>query len=147
MKKTPLMERLRRLIALHNSPEEIALGVAIGVWIAVMPLYGFHTILVIIFAFLVRKANKIAILLGTNISLPPTVPFITWAGYEIGRMFLRGGYPPLNWQAFKGFTYKSIFKFYYPLLLGSFVLGMGCAILFYFLTLWFVKRRRRLHAG
>jgi len=52
----------QRLIHLNNSPPEIALGVAVGAFICIIPLYGFHTIMVIIFALLIPKANKIAIL-------------------------------------------------------------------------------------
>ena len=75
-----------------NDPSEVALGVAIGVFIAILPLYGLHTILVLTAAFFIRRANVIAMLVGTNISLPPTVPFITWAGYNIGRLMLGNKY-------------------------------------------------------
>jgi uncharacterized protein (DUF2062 family) len=137
-----LKEKILHLLKLNNTPPEIALGVAIGVVIAILPLYGLHTVMVIIAAFLVRRANKIAILVGTNISLPPTVPFITWGGYSIGRLILKGSYPYIACCQFKGFTYKNLLTYFYPLLLGSFVLGIICAIVFYFLTLWFIKKRR-----
>ncbi len=42
-----LKEWIKRLLKLHSSPYEIALGVAIGVFIAILPLYGLHTVLVI----------------------------------------------------------------------------------------------------
>lgn len=124
-------------------PWEIALGVAIGVFIAILPLYGFHTLLVVIFALLIPHANKIAILVGTNISLPPTLPFITWAGYSIGRLLLGDKYPAMSWQMFKNFSRRSIFDFYYPLFVGSVILGLGCALIFYFVTLFFLKWKRR----
>lgn len=137
-----------RLLKLNNTPPEIALGVAIGVFIAILPVYGFHTILVVIAAIVVRRANKIAILAGTNISLPPTVPFITWAGYEIGRVILKGRFEPLRWPDFKGITFQKIISHYQPLFLGSLILGGISAVIFYFLTLFIVKRiqHRREHA-
>ena len=138
-----LKEKALSLLKLHNAPSEIALGVAIGVFIAILPVYGLHTILVIIAAFLLRRANIVAMLVGTNISLPPTVPFITWAGYSIGRLMLGETYPYLSWEMFKGISYKSILKFYYPLLLGSLVLAIICAVVFYFLTLNFMNKRRK----
>jgi uncharacterized protein (DUF2062 family) len=131
------------LLKLNNTPPEIALGVSIGVMIAVMPLYGFHTILCVIFALLIPRANKIAILVGTNISLPPTLPFITWAGYSIGRLVLGDKYPPLNLSSFKGVTFKKMLDLYYPLFIGSFILGILLATMFYFLTLWFIEKRQR----
>jgi len=140
-----LKERIKRLLKLHSSPPEIALGVAIGVFIAILPLYGFHTILVIIAAFLIRPANKIAILLGTNISTVLTFPFITWGGYNIGRVVLKDHYPALGWQTFKFFSYKTLLNFYYPLFIGSVILGVFLAAVFYFITLWFMIRWHKTH--
>ncbi|MEI8348969.1 MAG: DUF2062 domain-containing protein [Candidatus Omnitrophota bacterium] len=139
---------LVRLFKLNNTPQEIALGTAIGVFIAILPVYGLHTVMVIVAAILVRPANKIAILLGTNISLPPTVPFITWAGYEIGRLILKGNYEPLAWSDFKNITFKNISSHYKPLFLGSVILGIICAIVFYFLIFFLVRKikNRKKHA-
>ena len=138
-------EKIRALFRLNTSPPEIALGVSIGVMIGIMPLYGFHTLLVIIAAFAVPRANKIAMLIGTNISLPPTVPFITWAGYSLGRWLLPGNYPELTWAACRRVTLSMLLSHYYPLFVGSLVLGLSCATLFYFVTLQVVSRRMRAH--
>jgi uncharacterized protein (DUF2062 family) len=142
-----LKEKILLLLKGHSNPAEVALGVAIGVFIAILPLYGLHTILVIVAAFLIRRANIIAMLLGTNISLPPTVPFITWAGYNIGRLILGGKYTYMSCNIFKGFSYKHILSFYYPLLLGSLVLAVILAVLFYFLTLNFMRRIKKTKSG
>jgi uncharacterized protein len=140
--KVKFKQIVAKLLTLNNTPQEIALGVSIGVMIAIMPLYGFHTILCVIFAILITRANKIAILIGTNISLPPTLPFITWAGYSIGRLILGDRYAPLRLADFKGITFKRMLDFYYPLFVGSFILGLILAIIFYFLTLWFMNKRK-----
>jgi len=141
MKK--LKEKIIALLKLNNSPTEIALGVAIGCFISILPLYGFHTLLCVLFALMIPHANKIAILVGTNVSLPPTLPFITWGGYSIGRALLGDKYPPMGWEMFKSFSRRSIFDFYYPLFVGSVVLGLGCALVLYFATFFIFKYRRR----
>ena len=148
-------ERLSRLFRLNNSPHEIALGVALGVFIGVTPVYGLHTVLVIAVAFLVKRVNKIAMLLGTSISTAFTVPFITWAGYSLGRGILGNQYPPLRWDVFKDVFHKGIWDlyqlilvFYYPLFLGSVVMGIALAIGFYFLVLGVVthwKKKSSFH--
>ena len=129
-----------KLLKYNNTAPEIALGIAMGVFIAVLPVYGLHTVLVIITALLVRRSNKLAILLGTNISLPPTVPFITWVGYEIGRLIFWGKYPPLLWVDFKKLDLAKLTKLYPPLFLGSVVLGFICAVVFYFLVYFIVVK-------
>jgi len=138
-----LKQRIIALLKFNNTPREIALGVAIGVFIGITPLYGLHTIMVIAAAFLIRRVNKVAILLGTNISITPTFPFITWAGYSIGRFILSDTYPPLNWSTFKHFDYRQILHFYFPLFIGSIILGLILALFFYFATLWFITARRK----
>jgi uncharacterized protein len=130
---------LVKLIRQHNSPQEVALGAGIGAFISVLPVYGLHTVLVVLAAIIVRPANKIAMFLGTNLSLPPTIPFITWAGYEIGRFILNKNLPPLDWGFFKNLTFHKIASFYKPLFLGSVVLGFFCAIIVYGLTFLVVK--------
>lgn len=149
MNKEKIKEKVINLIKSHSNPHGIALGVAIGVFIAIMPVYGLHTVLVIIAAFLVRPANKLAILLGTNVSLPPTVPFITWGSYEIGRFLLGKNYPALTRSFFANFNLRTAKDLYYPLFVGSAVFGLACAITFYFITLFFVYqwKKRRAHAG
>ena len=145
--KSKIKRIIVKLLRLNNSPPEIALGVAIGVFIAILPVYGLHTVLVVIAAILVRPANKIAILAGTNISLPPTLPFITWAGYEMGRFILRNGYPALNWADFKNVNFQKILDIYPTLFAGSVVLGLICAVIFYFLTLNFVIKFKEKRAA
>jgi uncharacterized protein (DUF2062 family) len=139
------------LLTLNHTPHGIALGVALGVFIAITPTYGFHTLLVILAAFLIPKANKIAIFLGTNISLPPTLPFITWGGYEIGRLIFPGKYPQLSEEFFKGLSRLSVWNIlmtikhlYLPLFVGSVVLGIACGLLFYalaYFVTWLVERK------
>ena len=140
---------LVKLIRQHNSPHEIALGAGIGAFISVLPVYGLHTVLVVVAAIIVRPANKIAIFLGTNLSLPPTIPFITWAAYEIGRFILKKDLPPLDWGFFKNLTFQKITSFYQPLFLGSLVLGVVCATVVYSLTFFVVKKvkERSSHAS
>ena len=62
-------ERFLKLWRSNISPNEIALGVAIGVFIGITPLYGFHIIMATISAFTIKRVNKVAIFLGMNISL------------------------------------------------------------------------------
>lgn len=140
------------LLTINHTPQGIALGVALGVFIAILPVYGFHTLLVIAAAFLISRANRIAILLGTNISLPPTLPFITWGGYDIGRFILRGDYPQLSEEFFKGLSHlsfweiiKTIKHLYPPLFIGSVILGLICGLFFYVVTYiitWLIERKR-----
>ena len=142
------------LLTLNSTPHGIALGVSLGVFIAITPTYGLHTLLVVVAAFLVPRANKVAILLGTNISLPPTLPFITWGGYEIGRFILRGDYPVMDGVYFRHLSHlsvwgilKAIKDLYVPLFVGSVVLGLICGAIFYIITFFVVRAIKNRKKG
>ena len=147
-KRFTLKARLLNLWKSRSSPHEIALGVAIGVFIGITPFYGFHIITAFFAAFIMKNVNKVAIFLGMNISLPPTIPFITWAGYSIGRKMLGSEpYPLLGWENFSHFSYATFFDFFYALIVGSLILGIILSVLIYFLTLWFFNKRKRCQFG
>ena len=126
--------KIRYLLALHNTPQEIALGVALGIFIGIAFPYGLHTLTAICISLLIPKTNKIAIIGGTYVSIPPTVPFIVWAGYEIGRFILHGNYPALSWASLRQMDYRAVLELYYPVLVGSAVLGALSAGVGYWIT-------------
>ncbi len=77
-------DRIRKL---NGNPHYVALGMAIGVFVAITPTIPFHTILAIGLAFLL-KASKPAAILGVWVSNPFTVVFLYFACYKAGHLFL-----------------------------------------------------------
>jgi uncharacterized protein (DUF2062 family) len=131
---------LVRVMKEHHDPHGIALGVAIGAFIAVLPLYGLHTVLYLAAIFLVPRANKLSMLLGTNISIPPTIATITWTAYDVGRLVLWDRhYPPLSLQYIRDFNISRASDFFLPLFVGSIALGIILAAALYAVT-WVVVR-------
>ena len=122
-------KHLIKLIRLNNTPAEIALGVAVGVFIGVTPLYGAHTLMVVLFAILIPRTNKIAMLAGSNLSNPLTAPFISCTAYQIGRAVLGKNFPPIHWKALRPFNYSDIWNILYPLFLGSLIIVMSVVLL------------------
>jgi len=136
-----ILSVLVNLLKEHHDPHGVALGVAIGSFIGILPLYGLHTVLCIVVLFLMPRANKLAIILGTNISIPPTVVTITWTAYDVGRLVLIGKhYPPLSWSYFSGFNMSKLSEFYYPLFVGSIVLGLIVSVSLYLITRLVMRR-------
>ncbi len=85
-----LGHRLRRI---PDSPTRIARGVAFGVFTSFSPFFGFHIILALVMAKLLR-ANLIAAVAGTAIGNPFTFPFIIGAALKTGTFLL--GRDPAN---------------------------------------------------
>lgn len=144
---------LIRLVRLQATPDEIAKGIALGVFIGMTPTFGIQMFIALLLAFLLRE-NKIAALVGVWITNPVTAPVIYTLEYEIGRLLLgleRSGIPrELSSEALIGLGWDVL----WPICVGSVIFGTLCSSLTYALTLrlipivktWRIPRwpRRRL---
>lgn len=118
-----------------ESPFQKAKAVALGVFFGISPFWGFQTILVLLTARLFHL-NKLIAFLFSNISIPPLIPFIAYASYQIGALTL--GKSP-NWSLHIDGMIDGIdiLKSMWQYVLGSFVMAILLSfvfgILFYFL--------------
>ena len=81
---------LMRLTRLSGTSHSIALGFACGAAISFTPFVGFHIVLSILLAYLLR-GHLIASVVGTVVGNPWTFPFIWLATYKVGQMMLGSG--------------------------------------------------------
>jgi hypothetical protein len=86
-----LRRRLRyfylRLIALRGSSSELALGMALGIFVGMMPIMPFQIAVAIALAILFR-ASKITAAVGTWISNPATWYVVYYYDYKLGSSLL-----------------------------------------------------------
>lgn len=84
--------------AVRNDPAErprLALGLAVGVFIANLPLYGVQTLLSL-FAARRFRLNPLATVAGSHISTPPIGPVLIAAAIALGHGMIHGKLPPLQ---------------------------------------------------
>ena len=74
-------------VSLEGDPNNLALGIALGVFAGVMPVIPFQTVLALTLALLFR-ASKVAAALGTWVSNPLTWTFLYYTNYKLGAWFL-----------------------------------------------------------
>jgi uncharacterized protein (DUF2062 family) len=147
---------LDALLHIDDSPERTAGAFALGVFFGFSPFLGFHTILGVVFAFLLNL-NRVAVLLGVYSNLPwflaPYYALSTMLGSE-----LTGKRPPPNFRADLGSLFElSLFhgEFWHrlvvvlrplavPYAVGSTIAAALVATAAYHVALWFVVSRRRL---
>ncbi len=67
----------------NDSPRKKALSIALGLFVGLSPFWGLHTLLVLGLAFIFRL-NKAIAFAFSNISLPPFIPFVVYAGVQTG---------------------------------------------------------------
>ncbi|WP_106792065.1 DUF2062 domain-containing protein [Aquimarina sp. Aq78] len=107
----------------QDSPQKKALSVALGVFIGVSPLWGFHTVLVLFLA-VVLKLNKVIAFAFSNVSLPPFIPFIVFMSLKVGS-FVLGESQPSFTNIGENFEMIKSLKTY---IVGSFTLAIISAI-------------------
>src|SRR5262249_22245162 len=84
--KSLIRRRLGALLHIDDTPERTAAAFALGVFFGFSPMLGFHTLLGIVFAFLLNL-NRVAVMLGVYSNLPwflaPYYAFATMASATI----------------------------------------------------------------
>jgi len=139
-----------KLLAIRDTPEAIAGGVAIGIFVGFTPLFGLKTILTILFAWL-TGSNIIAAVIASAAHdvLLPLMPAVFRLEYDVGFWLLSQPHhlpPPLIRLHLQGHAWRSWTTFLTvgkPLLVGSAVCAAPFTALSYVLTQRLVARHQR----
>jgi len=95
-----LREHSLKLLAIRDTPEAIAGGIAIGIFFGFTPLFGLKTLLAIFFAWLTRSNIIAAVLAGTLHDLIlPLMPFVLIGEYKIGYWLMNQEWPHVSMEA------------------------------------------------
>ena len=147
------LQFLVRLCHRNDSPRRIALGVAVGMFIAWTPSLGLQTVLVILVGFLV-PINRVAGVVVLYVSNPFTVVPMYLLAYRVGGLFttspglevrLRviwsgGG---LGWWERLSQFWQLAWEFAGPLWIGGLTVGLLCGALTYLPALGLINWTRR----
>jgi uncharacterized protein (DUF2062 family) len=148
---------LDALLHIDDTPERTAAAFALGVMFGFSPLLGLHTILAIVFAFLLNL-NRVAVLLGAYSNLPwviaPYYAFATMVGAKVTGHKLPPGLRSQLGALFELSVYDPQFArrlitilkpLLWPYAVGSTLGALILAGVAYPLALAFVTSRRRIH--
>jgi len=148
---------LGALLHIDDTPERTAAAFALGVFFGFSPFLGLHTMLGIMFAFLLNL-NRVAVMLGVYSNLPwiiaPYYAFATMAGAMVTRHRIPAAFHAqiaalFELSLLQGEFWHRLATIIKPLLVpyavGSMIGALVLAVLSYPLALAFVTSRRRLH--
>lgn len=130
----------------NDSREKKAFSIALGVFIGLSPLWGFHT-LVVIFLAVLFKLNKVIAFAFSNVSLPPFIPFIIYFNLKLGSWFM-GENIVLSFSDFEPSLELMKYLKYY--IVGSIALSIIGAIisgLLGYIFLTFFERKKIINNG
>lgn len=66
-----------------------SLSIGFGVFMGILPIWGFQ-MLVALFLSYIFRLNKVIVLIFSNISIPPFIPFILFGSYYTGHLVIGG---------------------------------------------------------
>ena len=83
-----IREHIRDLFSNPGESKELkAASVGFGVFMGIVPLWGYQTLVALGLAQILRL-NKGIVVLGTMISLPPLPPLLIYLSYKFGALFM-----------------------------------------------------------
>lgn len=121
-----LKKILREVILAPKSPLERALGISLGIFAGYLPLIGFQSIFLGIFA-LVKRVDRLSLFLGYELAKLTPFPLFLWGEYKIGVFFIDG--PSLSFASFRNFDFLLFKTLLSRVLIGGFILAMGMMLL------------------
>jgi glycosyltransferase involved in cell wall biosynthesis len=144
-------EKRQQLINEHifntkQSDELKAISVAFGIFMGILPIWGFQLVLAIFLA-IIFKLNKALVIVAANISLPPMIPVIIFLSYKAGAFWM--GNKAIDLLFAKSISLETIENNLKQYLYGSITLAVVAAIVFgtaSYLLLKIFKRKPSLPA-
>ena len=120
----------------HHSPQLKAISVAFGIFMGIVPIWGFQLAAAIFLAILF-KLNKPLVIVAANISIPPMIPVIIFLSYKVGALWMGANAMQIDFS--NDITIQSIKKNLVQYIAGSITLAVAAALIFGLGTFIFLK--------
>lgn len=108
-----------------ETSEQKAIAFAFGIFMGIIPFWGYQTITAVALAHFLRM-NKGIVLLGTLVSIPPIAPFLIYISYLIGGLF--AGEVAVESTLSEGFSYEMITQHFGQYLIGSLTVAAAASL-------------------
>ena len=113
-----------------------ALSIAFGVFMGLIPIWGFQLAAAIFLSILFRL-NKGLVIIAANISIPPMVPLIIFGSYKVGAFWM--GDKAMQFDFDNAITLNSIGKNLEQYIYGSLTLAIIAGVIFGLLSFTLLK--------
>lgn len=128
------------VLASGDSNTKIIKSVMLGIFMGVVPIWGYQLITAIALAHLF-KLNKVTVIIAANISIAPLIPFILYLSYITGGLFMTSHISSID--QISNFSFSSIKENIIQYIIGSFVFSIVLSLLFGILMFILLKVFRK----
>ncbi len=123
----------------RDHPVKLSLAVATGLFFGIFPVWGFQMAIAFAVAS-VLKLNRVVVLLVSNISIPPMIPFIIYFSFKFGALFVAN---PVSLILDSSIDITTIYLQLRQYIIGAVLLSVTAAVLGFFVTrivFWFLPK-------
>lgn len=133
------------ILETDGSNKNKAFSIALGIFIGLSPFWGFHSVLVISLAVILKLNKFLSFIFSQIISLPFFVPFNIAASLFFGSYFISGE-KPLTEQEFNLETVKeNLLQYIIGSLIFASLFSVIAGFIFYFLMKFFKEKKEKTH--
>lgn len=136
IKKNFRQQLTEQLYDPSHSKQLKAASIAFGVFMGIIPIWGFQLVTAIFLAILFRL-NKALVIIAANISIPPMIPVIIFASYKAGAFWMGSNAMQIDFS--RALSLESIKKNLQQYIFGSITLAILAAVFFGVLTFLLLK--------
>lgn len=147
--------RYLQLRRLKGEPEQLAMGIAVGVFVGCLPIIPFQTVVAVTLAFCF-KSSKITAAIGTWVSNPLDWYFLYYYSYKIGAVVLglpehRELFASIVSTMHETHSFIKVAEailqtgslFSFAFVIGGALIGMIASPISYFVFLFFFKKAKK----
>lgn len=115
-----------QLLTPEESNATKALSIGFGVFMGIVPIWGFQMIVALVLAALMRL-NKALVIIAANISIPPMIPVIVYLSFVTGRLYVK---EDATWVLLsKDLTVDAMWQNLFQYITGSITLAIAAGVL------------------
>lgn len=156
-KKRPFKEKIRRffrymwlkMVRTDDSPAKVSGGVAMGIFLGIIPTFGAGGPIAIFLAF-VFKLNRAAAVLSSAVMNPITTPFVWTGSAWLGSLIMGADFSVVIANIQQGDYIGALTEFYVVYLVGNGIIALVLSLIGYIVAYRLamrakIARRRKLH--
>jgi glycosyltransferase involved in cell wall biosynthesis len=128
---------VQKMLEPGQSPERKAASIGFGIFMGIVPIWGFQLIVGIALAILLRL-NKVLVITAANISIPPMIPFIVYSSFLAGAPWMghEAKFIPMSGEL----SLDAVHQNFEQYLAGSITLAILAGISIGLIAYFFLKR-------
>lgn len=124
----------------HHSDELKAVSIAFGIFMGIVPIWGFQ-LATAFFLSIILRLNKPLVIVAANISIPPMIPVIIYLSYKMGAFWMGADAFEISFD--RSITLQTIYNNLQQYIYGSITLGIVAAIVFGLISYLLLKIFKR----